>query len=313
MCIPNFFILGAPKCGTTALARYLEEHPRIAFSLEKETHHFCPDLPGHRTDRTDEEYRAEFFPHVRPHHLAAGEGTPFYLYSQEAIPRIRDYNPEARLVAMLRNPVDLVHSFHAQLLYNCEEDIVDFPEAWRAQEDRRRGQRIPETCVNPSVLQYRRIAALGEQMERLYSLWPAERILPVFFDDFRADTWGVYRRVLAFLGVPDDGRTEFPVENSSKYYRNRAFARLIFRRPAAPVVRGAMALTRRIAGGPTGILGRLHTTFNRREAPRPPLPLELRRELVAAFEPDIQRLEKLLDRDLSSWRALPTDEPGRDE
>ena len=122
---PNFFIVGAPRCGTTALSEYLRGHPNVFFSQPKEIGFFATDFPGSRVITRFEDYMA-LFNDVQPDHLRVGEGSVWYMYSREAARNIHEYNPKAKLIVMLRNPVDLVHSLHSQLLLSIDEIVLFF-------------------------------------------------------------------------------------------------------------------------------------------------------------------------------------------
>ena len=137
---PNFFIVGAPKCGTTALYRYLRLHPNIYMPAKKEPHFFAQDLGSYPAIKTMDQYSA-LFAGAEPRHTGIGEASVYYLRSTVAIPNIRAFNPEARLIAMFRNPVEMVHSFHSQLLYWSEESVTDFEAAWRLAGSPPRGSR----------------------------------------------------------------------------------------------------------------------------------------------------------------------------
>ncbi len=109
---PSLFIIGAPKCGTTALCAYLANHPSVCFSEPKEAKFFHDDFSvEHRLATTEEEY-LKCFSHQQASDQVLAEGTVWYLFSQVAVRRILAFNPEAKFVVMLRNPVDLSHSLH---------------------------------------------------------------------------------------------------------------------------------------------------------------------------------------------------------
>src|SRR5665213_3487944 len=148
---PDFFIIGAPKCGTTALYHYLSEHPEVHMSSPKEPHFFSRDLPLSRIVRTAEEYAALFS--EAPTDAVTGEGSTWYLFSEVAVPEILSLRPDARFVVILRNPVHAVQSLHAQLFIGSSEDLFDFESAWRAQEDRAHGNRLPAKVLDPIRLQ----------------------------------------------------------------------------------------------------------------------------------------------------------------
>jgi len=287
---PNFFIIGAPKCGTTSLVSWLADHPNIYMSPVKEPCFFNRD--GLYKIETVEEYEA-LFACAGPEHLAVGEASTHYLYSREAVPRIVEYNPEARFIVCIRNPIEMVQALHAERVWQGRETIKDFEKAWRLQDERRLGKHIPKTVrKDPQRLQYGAYCRLGEQLSRLYSLVPKERVLVIVLDDMAENPRNAYQKVLAFLGVPDDGRNEFPVLNRRKAVR-WTFLSLLIR--YAGNAKRAVGLNQRM-----GIGSRLRS-LNRLPAQRSPLSPELKDELTAYFQDDIHLLEELLDRDLSGW------------
>lgn len=287
---PDFFIPGAPKCGTTALAQWLAGHPGVYFSPRKEPHFFNRD--GMPATRTLAEYQA-LFRAAGDQHRAVGEGSTHYLYSRVAVPGILEYSPAARFIVCLRNPLDMAPALHNECLSQGWETVRSFETAWRLQPRRRAGQDIPGTVTgDPERLLYGPYCRLGEQLERLYGWVDRERVLTIVLDDLRADPAGQYRRVLDFLGLPDDGRRDFPVVNAASQTRSLALARFV-RRMA--MVRDALGL--RGDWGIAQAVRRLNT--------RPPgstvLSPALRDELRDYFRDDVQRLGELLHRDLSAW------------
>jgi hypothetical protein len=301
---PNTFILGAPKCGTTALSEYLREHPRAFLSKPKEPHYFCAEFdyyfaPGQRT----EDHYLGLFAAATDEHLAVAEASVWYLYSSDAARNIAAFDPAARAIVMLRNPVDLVPSLHSQLLYMLDEDEPDLARAWELQEPRRRGERVPATARVPAFLQYGEAARLGAQLARVYDALPREQVLTIVFDDLREDTGAVYRRTLEFLGLPDDGRAEFPRVNENKVHRAEAVARFTQRPPAAlvSVARGV----KRVAGVERlGVLERVRRG-NRQVTRRGGIDPGLAAELRDHFRDDVGELGALIGRDLGGWVSPP--------
>ena len=114
---PNLFILGAPKCGTTSLYTYLREHPNIFFSHIKGPHYFATDFENYRSVKTKVDY-ANLFSEANAQHSIIGEASVLYLYSENAIKGIYNDNPNAKLIIMLRNPIEVVQSWHAQMLWS---------------------------------------------------------------------------------------------------------------------------------------------------------------------------------------------------
>ena len=139
--------------------------------------------------------------------------------------------PNARIIVMLRNPVDLVESLHAQLVYSRDEVQIDFRTAWKLCASRKAGYRIPPRCRDPKVLWYDEVAKLGEQVERWQNYFSRGRIKFVCFDDLVTDTAQVYRDVLDFLDLPDDGRQVFNVVNARKTQRLSVVADFTERTP----------------------------------------------------------------------------------
>jgi len=289
----TFFIIGAPKCGTSSLADWLSAHPHVFFSPFKEPHYYAHDLRGRQVS-TQAGYE-RLFRKAGPEHLASGEASTWYLYSDTAVPKILEEHPRARLIVCLRNPVDMAPSLHDQHLRAGIEDVTDFATAWRLEASRTAGAYIPTGCKDPQMLQYSRVCALGEQLDRLYEAGPPDQILPVLLDDLCANPEGTYRRVITFIDVPPDGRTNFPAINSSSALRSPRLGALL---RGASRFRAAL----RLPSPGTGLSARLER-MNRRPRPRPPLDPELREELCETFRPEIERIEHRLGRDLSHWKA----------
>ena len=297
---PNLFIVGAPKCGTTALSEYLRGHPNIFFYQPKETGFFATDFPGSRVITRFEDYMA-LFNEVQPNHLRVGEGSVWYLYSREAVRNIYEYNPNAKLIVMLRNPVDLVHSLHSQLLLSIGEDERDFERAWNLQELRKSGGKIPKKCHTPILLQYRDVGKLGAQMERLLEVFPKEQVKVILFEDFVANTKAVYEDVLSFLGLNSDGRKLFPRINESRKYRSQLIGQFTQTPP------DSIIHVWKYIKDTFGINDFGHRVMNRlRQAntvirPRTALNGRLRLMLIHEFEEDIYSLESIIGRNLSHW------------
>ena len=296
--VPNFFLAGAPKCGTTSLSKYLLGHPNVFMCYPKEPKFFADDLFHIHAFGSFDDYLA-LFRKCGDQHLAVGEASASYLYSRNAMKQIRAFNGDARIILMFRNPVDFLQSFHAQLLFAFNEDREDFVEAWNLQDDRRNGHHVPETCIAPEFLQYRTAAKFGEQLERLLTIFPREQIKCIVFDDFIADPQAVYLDVLAFLGVPDDGRTAFPRYNEAKTHRSRRLGAFMMHAP--PLLRSPWNVLKKICGPGISRLSegviRANATPRRPRALPPDFQMRLRRE----FSADVEKLSRLIGRDLSFW------------
>lgn len=222
---PNFFIAGPPKAGTTALYGYLSTHPQCYMPSVKEPNFFNDEDEGRHI--LDLETYHSLYQGATAQHRVLGDGSPLYLGSRSALRRIREYNPSAKIVVVLRYPVDMFFSLFQQNLFKLREDVLDPVRAWELQDMRKRGQHVPRGCRHPQMLQYREMISLGSQVSRLYQTFPQEQVLALSFNDFAERTAEVYERVLGFLGLESDGRDTFPRENSSKIHRSFWLARVL--------------------------------------------------------------------------------------
>jgi hypothetical protein len=241
--LPNLFIVGAPKCGTTAWVEYLRTHPDIYFPASKEQCYFALDLPNFRLTRTKADYARMFAGSAGT--AVIGEASAMYLFSAAAAEAIRDHNPASKILIFLREQEEYLPSLHNQFLWEFAEEIEDFETAWRLS-----GQRAPETippaCLEPRTLDYAAMGRFDEQVERYLTAFPADQLRVIWFRDWVADPRATYLGILDFLGLDDDGRVEFPAINQGMTYRSRNLARLIVSPP--PLVRRAAQLLRKMTG-----------------------------------------------------------------
>ena len=298
MSVLDFCIVGAPKCGTTALATYLAEHPGVNFSVLKEPYYYADDLPSIRS-RLGIETRENYVSQFRSRQGIKGEGSTLYLFSQTAIKRLVDENPKVRIILMLRNPCEVVRSFYQQMLKYEFEDAPSLAIAWQRQHNRREGIDLPVRCVEPALLQYGAIASFGSQLERLFSHVDQSRVLVRFHSQMKRDVGGLYQDVLRFLCLPDCGRTEFPRINVAASPRSRTVGR-IMRHPSVSKLRQSVKslMPPRLASR----IGKLQSRILFRALPPSTVDKDLDSEMRAYFADDISLAEQLLGCDLSDWR-----------
>lgn len=297
--IPNFFIVGAPKCGTTALYEYLRPHPSIFMPELKEPHYFAKDLGTYPRIKTLEDYQGLFAARTEAQ-VRVGEASVYYLRSAVAIANIHEFNPEARIIAMFRNPVEMVHSFHSQLLYWSEEVERDFETAWRLQARRGQGLDLPPGSRGAFLLQYADVGRFGTQTERLLSIFPQAQVKLILYDDFAASPQGVYDEVIEFLGIPHDGRREFPRINDNKRAKMAWLGNFI-RKPPPALQKTYRSLKQAVGAGPLDAVKKGIVEGNTVKERRPPLSPAFRGELVETFRDEVAHLSRLLGRDLSHW------------
>ena len=302
---PDFFLVGAPRCGTTAMSKYLSKNPQICFSKPKEPHFFSMLRRESPQLEIQADYLQRFFCHCTDSHKVWGEGSVSYLYYPAAIQAILAENPEARFIVMVRKPSDLLYSYHARLLAVLEEDETDFFTAWQLQEERAQGRHLPSHCHDPHLLQYAEVGMLGKWLEQLFDMVERSNCLVIVHDDFVNDTRSAYRQVLEFLGVDDDGRTDFPRAEANKYIRFRWLQRLLKRPPRglASFVKTIEQQQKRKKRKKTRWM-RIRKWLikrNKVETGRPSLDPRIEEELRTTFREDIRKLGQLLERDLSHW------------
>jgi hypothetical protein len=299
--VPDFFIVGAPKCGTTALSEYLRENPGICFSATKEPHFFAEDFPNHRLDSSLKDYWRRNFSRYDPaRHDAVGEGSALYYLSNVAVPKILALKSTTKFVYMVRNPVELTYSFFSQQRFDNNEDATTFEDAWNLQESRSKGVGIPKYCHEPRLLCYREIGQLGSRLKYLRALVPENQLLIVVYDDFVENPRKVYEGVLKFLGVEPEGRKKFPVINESKVRRSKVLSVLSSSIPKW--LHNSVREAKQWLGIPHIPLNVL-AMINARPAKRSPLSESLRKRLLREFESEIRLLEKQLGRDFRRWRT----------
>lgn len=295
---PNFFIVGAPKCGTTALCEYLRQHPQIFISDPKEPHFFAEDMPRLRYVKSLQQYLSLFSKAIDVHR-AVGEGSVGYLYSKVALQGIAEFTPDARIIVMVRNPIDMVYSMHNQFVYARWEDEPDFERAWGLQEERMKGKGIPSGCRVPSLLQYRSAGMLGSHITKLFGIFPKENVYIGVFDDLVQDPRGLYQSIIRFLGLDDDSRESFPKINESKIYRSGVAAWAF--NWLKPIILPPVLLLRSKSGLDLLPLLRRTEVANVKQHSRPLMNEDTRVRLANEFRGDIEILSNLLDRDLMYW------------
>jgi hypothetical protein len=264
----------------------------------KEPNYFCSDYFNLSAASDLDEYLS-LFRSATSHHNVVGESSTNYLSSRTAIGRIREFEPRARILVGVRNPVDLVYAYHSQILRSPLEDEKNFEVAWHLQEVRRDGRNIPQHCFEPRLIQYEEIGQLGSQLIRLLSIFPTQQVKIVLFDDLVANPCGIYREILDFLDLDDDKRREFAKVNENVQFKWDWARRIV----ASPLVR-----TLHHSGiRNTGLFKPLYM-FSASKGRRAPLRHEFRAHLNKIYEPEVSLVEEITGRDLSHW-LRPAPEP----
>jgi hypothetical protein len=294
---PDFVLVGAPKCGTTAIHGTLQRHPRLFLSGVKEPNFFAYDLPRCREVETIEDYD-DLFKRAEEGQLR-GESSALYLNSGQAIAAILRRRPDTKFIALVRNPIDMFVSWHNECLKAFDEDEPDPKAAWLLQAERLRGRRIPKLCKEPGFLQYKTFCSLGRQIETFCQVVPEGQRLILVFDDLEQSPRSTYEHLVSFLGVEDEGTSQFLRENTFARPKSALLARLVrfcYLNAGIKKIRLRLKPILNEHGiRPIGWLLR----HNLEKVAKPTLSPEFRNELNAAFAPDVLLLETVLGRGLS--------------
>jgi len=306
--MPDFFIAGHPKCGTTALYEMLRTHPQVFMPELKEPWYLAEDMAARfqpprsaEPPETLEQYM-ELFAEAEPSQLA-GEASSCYLLSATAAERIAGLRPDAKIIAILREPAAFLRSLHMQLLRTHVEGERSFAKAIALEPARRAGKRVPRRSHRPQLLLYSDHVHYAEQLRRYHAVFPPEQVLVLIYDDFRADNDGTVRAVRRFLEIEEDLPVHAKDANPTvKAMRSQQLDELV---NVVSVGRGPVSLAVKAglkAVTPRGLRQAAMDTAQRSLVmgkPQPPdehLMLDLRRR----FKGEVVALSEYLDRDLVS-------------
>ncbi len=294
--------MGAPRCGTTSLSKTLAAHPQVCFSKPKETHYFARAASGASPGQLQKEFFRRYFVGQTVAGRFIGEGSVSSLYLPGALREIQRFDPAARFLVAVRNPLEMIDSYHSRLLYTLDEDIEDLATAWSMQAERQQGRNIPARCREPALLQYGEMGLLGKHVGRLFETVGRENCLVVVHEDLTARPSELYREILTFIGLDDDGRQTFLHKNANLGYRSKWLQRYVMNPPAWI----SKMIQNRQASGTDSMrtlrdLRKRIKRNNRKKVDRPALPAALRAELAEYFAEDVKQLSALLDRNLQHW------------
>lgn len=310
--LPNTFIIGAAKSGTTSLYDYLRQHPDVFMSPVKEPRFFAyaenpPDMAGPGDVASNREAGAvytleayrELFTEATDEEIV-GEASPVYLYDEEAPRLLHDHCPDATLVVVLRNPIDRAYSHYLHLLQSGREPLRDFEAALDAEDER----------VDAGwewSWHYRRMGFYGEQLTRYLEYFDREQFCIYPFENLKADPVSFAQTVYGDLGieasvVPDTGirrrATGVPkLEWLHRFIGNpdhflRRWSRLVL---------------------PEAVRDRILTSVKNANLDKPPMPEAARARLADVYRDDVRRLEALLDRSFSDWLTVDEQRLTNDE
>jgi hypothetical protein len=302
--IPDFFLVGQPKSGTTALYEMLKRHPQVFIPDRKEPRYFSQELfdrdpprPG-GTPKTLAEYATWFEPAGADQRV--GDTSPWNLWSHVAAGLIAEARPDARIIATLREPASYLRSLHMQLVQIYVENETDMRRAIELEQSRAEGVDVPRHTYWPQTLMYSDHIRYVEQLRRYHAVFPREQVLVLIYDDFRSDNEGTCREVMRFIGVDD--AFELPVLDANPTVKVRSgFAHELVHAvsvghgPVSKAVKASIkAVTPKRWRRPALYAAKRRVLYTKPDPPDEELMVELRRR----YKPEVEALSEYLDRDL---------------
>jgi hypothetical protein len=286
MTMPNFLIIGAMKSGTTALYYYLEQHPEIYMSPVKEPNFFSSQEPANVTHIGT--YRHLF--RGASGEKAIGEASHSYLYEPGAAAEIRRYIPEARLIAILRNPIERAYSHFLHMVRSGTEPLNDFAQALQEEVAGIHKERTGQDYIGRGLYY--------DQLERYFGTFPREQIRVYLYEDLSDAPIRTVQDAFRFLEVDDS------------FVPDVSLRRNVSGHPKYKTLDGLLRRQSRIKHAakiylPARLRWRLSKAFDdlktRNLVEPPPLRSEVRRQLIPVFREDILKVQELIHRDLSGW------------
>ncbi len=294
--MPNLFIIGAAKAGTTALYDYLAQHPQVFLSRVKEPMFFSREENYARgLDWYEDVYfeGAEDFP-VR------AEATPHYLYwSEKVAPRIKEVYGErpVKFIVSFRDPVSRAYSWYWNMVREGREDL-DFYEALQAEECRLNQNRHELYQLGSMVYGYSAGSRYASLLQPYLELFSRENFFFVFQDDLRSRVNETCKEIFNFLGIESSIQIKTSNSNPAAMPRSRLLHKILRRRS---LFKGFVKLL--MPGGVRRPLKKKMLRANLKATPYVPLDPQLAHELRLTYRTEIERLEKITGRELSSWKA----------
>ncbi len=301
MTLPNFLVIGAPKTGTSSLYHYLNQHPQIYMSSNKEPHFFAfegkrPDFCGpgdegawiNRGSVPELPAYEALFDGVSDE-KAIGEASTMYLYLPQAAPRIRQYIPDAKLIAILRHPVDRAYSHFLHLRREAREPLRDFSKALREEQ-----QRIDKHWS--PVWHYQNVGFYGEQLQRYFDQFEREQIRVYLYEEWQKNPQAIVSEIFQFLGVDPIFSPDMSVKHnvSSFVHKNKAWHDFLTgSNPLKTVLKAII---------PANIRKPISAkAYRKNMEPPSQLHKEIRQEAIEIFRSDLLKLQDIIEKDISHW------------
>lgn len=288
---PNFFIVGAGRSGTSSMESFLQQHPEV-FMARRQINFFDSDLHYRIPRLTFDNYLYRF--RKAKNEKRVGETANTYLISKTAPYEIKKFSPNADIIIMLRNPVDNMFSvYHHQRTY-FREDLDKFEDALEAEEDRKKGYRIPKNIVIHESIFYRHRVKYTEFVKRYFDVFGPNKVHIIIFDEFKDDTKKVYKETCKFLGINESFSPNFEISNSYKKLRSK-YLHLLMSIPKSHLIK-KLILTM-----PDSWTTTLVRWNQKTDIERPVMNPVTRKKLQKEFSKEIKSLGTLIEEDLTYW------------
>ena len=281
---PDFFIIGQARSGTNSLQFQLEQHPDIFISNETKS------MFGIETEiKSKKDYLAQF---MNIKQKIIGERNKDYLYWEPSALKIKNFNTNAKIIMILRNPVDLIYSLHgAALSRRIDENISDLKKALDAEEKRKIEQKENPNKYNPFIF-YRDVARYSKQVSRYIELFPRKNILVISFEEFIKNPLEIFMEICNFLEIDSNFKPVSTAKNQLKQVRSNTLHSI-----ANSVMNSGAQ--QKILKFPK--IQSLYDFVNKTNNPRLEMDPDLRKKLTDEFRPDVDKLSKILDLDFTYW------------
>ncbi|MES1944088.1 sulfotransferase [Salinisphaera sp. PC39] len=293
---PDFFIVGAPKCGTTSLYAVLKSHPAVFFPENKEPMFFNTDLSHPHAVRSENIYN-ELFSRARPDQVC-GDASTLYLSSLVAPGAIRQRLPDAKIIILIRDPVEQMYSWYRHLKYWGYENAPSFSDAISLQRERREGHKLPIGNICHDWLQYEEMASFSRQIDRYRGTFPESQLGVWLLEDLKEVPNETLVDIASFLGLDSILVSEHcvPEKNTNKALRFPVLKRSLQVMRAYPGIRAFLKATMPVSVRKKLLLG-INKIGTRKEK-APPISPELRLALRHRMMSEVRRLSEIVGQDL---------------
>lgn len=291
----NLFIVGEQKAGTTYLYNYLNQHPQVSMSVVKEPSFFCKDLIKDSISFHQKNYYYDYTNLDQYHNLfkdfskkVVGEASSTYLYSKKAAEKIHQYNPEAKIIISLREPVSFLYSLHNQYLKETTEDVNDFLKAYNLTETRKKSNKIPSRVRSPSLVYYKERIKYVKNLKRYLKYFPKDQIKIIIFEKFIEKTDKTMSEILSFLSIKNNVNIQVKNKNPSRTPRNKFLFHAFHNPKFKKFVKESL---------PDSDFSRIKNVFNKlflKKASKSKLPEGTRQNLKKEIKTEVVKLNKLL-------------------